>query len=141
MFRKINKQLSALNDLELQYVSPKLMSARDLELAVPGSYLADRDAADKSSVLISSFVPSLKVIESKQRPRKLQIMGNDGKEYPFLLKGHEDLRQDKRVMQLFGLVNTLLANDNDTSKKDLRIRGYSVIPLSPQSGLIQWVTN
>ena len=29
-------------------------------------------------------------------------------------------------MQLFGLVNTLLANDNDTAKKDLRIHGYSV---------------
>lgn len=29
----------------------------------------------------------------------------------FLLKGHEDLRQDERVMQLFGLVNTLLLND------------------------------
>ena len=54
-----------------------------------------------------------------------------------LRAGHEDLRQDKRVMQLFGLVNTLLANDNDTAKKDLRIRGYSVIPLSPNSGLIE----
>jgi hypothetical protein len=28
--------------------------------------------------------------------------------YTFLLKGHEDLRQDERVMQLFGLVNELL---------------------------------
>jgi hypothetical protein len=27
------------------------------------------------------------------------------------LKGHEDLRQDERVMQLFGLVNTLLKKD------------------------------
>jgi hypothetical protein len=54
-----------------------------------------------------------------------------------LRSGHEDLRQDKRVMQLFGLINTLLANDNDTAKKDLKIRGYSVIPLSPNSGLIE----
>ena len=84
---------------------------------------------------------SLKVIESKQRPRKLTIRGSDGNDYAFLLKGHEDLRQDERVMQLFGLVNTLLANDRDTSKKDLRIRGYSVIPLAPNSGLIQWIPN
>ena len=33
-------------------------------------------------------------------------MGSDGREYVFLLKGHEDLRQDERVMQLFGLVDT-----------------------------------
>lgn len=38
-------------------------------------------------IRIGSFVPSLKVIESKQRPRKLAIIGSDGKEYTFLLKG------------------------------------------------------
>jgi hypothetical protein len=41
------------------------------------------------------------VITSKQRPRKLTIHGSDGKDYAFLLKGHEDLRQDERVMQVF----------------------------------------
>jgi hypothetical protein len=51
------------------------------------------------------------------------------------------LSQDERVMQLFGLVNTLLANDRETSKSDLHIRGYSVIPLAPNSGLIQWLPN
>ena len=46
----------------------------------------------------------------------------------FLLKGHEDLRQDERVMQLFGLVNTLLAGDQETSKRHL---GYkSLVYLS-----------
>jgi FKBP12-rapamycin complex-associated protein len=139
VFRKINKQLQSTTDLELQYVSPKLLSACNLELAMPGTYLADRDSVDRNEVKISRFIPSLKVIESKQRPRKIGIIGSDGLEYAFLLKGHEDLRQDKRVMQLFGLVNTLLDNDSDTSKKDLRIRGYSVIPLAPTSGLIQWL--
>jgi len=57
----------------------------------------------------------------------------------FLLKGHEDLRQDERVMQLFGLVNTLLTNDPETFKRHLSIERYSVIPLSPNSGLIGWV--
>lgn len=38
----------------------------------------------------------------------LSLLGSDGNEYPFLLKGHEDLRQDERVMQLFRLVNKLL---------------------------------
>ena len=41
----------------------------------------------------------------------------------FLLKGHEDLRQDERVMQLFGLVNTLLSNDPETFKRHLRSVG------------------
>lgn len=57
----------------------------------------------------------------------------------FLLKGHEDLRQDERVMQLFGLVNTLLLNDPDTFRRNLTIQRYAVIPLSTNSGLIGWV--
>lgn len=40
----------------------------------------------------------------------------------FLLKGHEDLRQDERVMQLFGLVNTLLLHDPDTFRRNLTIQ-------------------
>lgn len=81
------------------------------------------------------------VITSKQRPRRLTIKGSDGVDYQFLLKGHEDLRQDERVMQLFGLVNTLLGIDPETFKRHLHIQRYSAIPLSPNSGLIGWVPN
>ena len=134
VFRRITKQISKLGVLELQHVSPKLLEAKDLELAVPGTYLAS-----KPVVRIRSFAPSMSVIASKQRPRKINISGSDGNDHAFLLKGHEDLRQDERVMQLFGLVNTLLSTDRDTSKKDLLIQRYSVVPLSPNSGLISWV--
>lgn len=48
--------------------------------------------------------------------------GSDGKDYIFLLKGHEDPRQDERVMQLFGLVNTLLLHQSDTSRRNLTIQ-------------------
>lgn len=140
VFRKINKQLNLLTELELEYVSPYLLASRDLELAVPGTY-SDDQKGNGEVIRIREFVSSMIVIGSKQRPRKLSIKGSDGNEYGFLLKGHEDLRQDKRVMQLFGLVNTLLANDRETAKKDVQIRGYSVIPLAPNSGLIQWLQN
>ncbi|CAI9770001.1 unnamed protein product [Fraxinus pennsylvanica] len=96
VFRRIDKQLQTLTTLDLQSVSPELLECRDLELAVPGSYIAD-----SPEVKIASFAPQLSVITSKQRPRKLTILGSDGKEYTFLLKGHEDLRQDERVMQVF----------------------------------------
>nr|XP_043617793.1 serine/threonine-protein kinase TOR isoform X2 [Erigeron canadensis] len=136
VFRRIDKQLQSLTTLDLQSVSPELVDCRDLELAVPGTYLADSPV-----VTIASFAPQLVVITSKQRPRKLTIHGSDGEDYAFLLKGHEDLRQDERVMQLFGLVNTLLENSRKTEDKDLSIQRYEVIPLSPNSGLIEWVPN
>uniref|UniRef100_A0A2P2LTC6 Serine/threonine-protein kinase TOR n=2 Tax=Rhizophora mucronata TaxID=61149 RepID=A0A2P2LTC6_RHIMU len=134
VFRRIDKQLQLLKTLDLQSVSPELLKCRNLELAVPGTY-----RTDSSVVTIASFAPQLDVIASKQRPRKLTIHGSDGEDYAFLLKGHEDLRQDERVMQLFGLVNTLLENSRKTAEKDLSIQRYSVIPLSPNSGLIGWV--
>lgn len=59
-----------LTSLELQYVSPKLLMCRDLELAVPGTY-----DPNQPIIRIQSIAPSLQVITSKQRPRKLTIMG------------------------------------------------------------------
>ena len=63
------------------------------------------------------------------------------KAYAVAVQGHEDLRQDERVLQLFGLVNSMLASDRTTAELDLSIARYAVIPLSPNSGLIEWVPN
>ncbi|XP_076451616.1 serine/threonine-protein kinase mTOR-like isoform X2 [Babylonia areolata] len=134
VFRRISKQLPQLTSLELQYVSPQLMDCRDLELAVPGTY-----EPNQPIICIQRVQAFLQVITSKQRPRKLSIFGSDGKEYQFLLKGHEDLRQDERVMQLFGLVNSLLRNNADTFRRNLTITRFAAIPLSTNSGLIGWV--
>ncbi|KAF8928817.1 armadillo-type protein [Dissophora ornata] len=128
------KKLPPLSTLELPYVSHQLENARDLELAIPGTYKSGEPV-----IRISSFIHVLQVMNTKQKPRKLTMRGSDGRDYAFLLKGHEDLRQDERVMQLFGLVNTLLAADPETFKRHLGIIQYSVIPLSPNSGLIGWV--
>lgn len=51
-------------------MSPKLLMCRDLELAVPGTY-----DPNQPIIRIQSIAASLQVITSKQRPRKLTIMG------------------------------------------------------------------
>lgn len=134
IFRRVNKQLPELTKLELSQCSPALFNARNLELGVPGSY-----RVDGSYVKIERFVPNVQVINSKQRPRKITLRGSDGQNYVFLLKGHEDLRQDERVMQLFGLVNALLARDRQTKKHDLNIQRYAISPLSHDCGVVGWV--
>ncbi len=136
VFRKINKQLPELTTLELSGCSPALLHAQNLELGVPGSY-----RVNGSFVKIERFCPtrSIHVITSKQRPRKILLRGGDGKDYEFLLKGHEDLRQDERVMQLFGLVNALLARDRRTNNHDLNIQRYCITPLSHNAGIVGWV--
>lgn len=136
VFKRITKQLPQMTTLELSYVSPRLMVSRDLELAVPGTY-----EPNKPLIRIKAFNSNIQVIASKQRPRKISIFGSNGREYVFLLKGHEDLRQDERVMQIFGLVNNLLLKNHETARRDLAIQRYSVIPLSQNSGLLEWLLN
>ncbi|KAJ7718399.1 phosphatidylinositol 3-kinase [Mycena maculata] len=131
VFQKIEKQLPQLTALDLQYVSPELLNVRNLDLAVPGTYQSGHEV-----VYIADFAPRLTVISSKQRPRRMALKGSDGRDYQYLLKGHEDLRQDERVMQLFSLVNTLLSVDTDSFKRQLHIQRYPVIPLAPNVGLI-----
>lgn len=136
VFRRITRQLPQVTSLELTYCSPKLLNAKNLDLAVPGTYKSGQPI-----VRIMSFDSTFTVINSKQRPRKLNVNGSDGISYAFLLKGHEDIRQDERVMQLFGLCNTLLANDSECYKRHLNIQRYPAIPLSQNSGLLGWVPN
>lgn len=136
VFRRITRQLPQMDRLELTYVSPNLLAARDLDLAIPGTYQSGKPVTS-----IVSIDPIFNVIQSKQRPRKLTMTGSDGVSYAFLLKGHEDIRQDERVMQLFGLFNTLLSTDSESYKRHLCIQRYPAIPLSQNSGLLGWVPN
>lgn len=152
MFKKVEKQLPQLTTLDLQYVSPSLLKARSLDLAVPGmKFIVDQLStkplisltgtyqSGRPVIRIASFATKLTVIVSKQRPRKMSLKGDDGRDYQYLLKGHEDLRQDERVMQLFGLVNTLLSVDTNSFKRRLHIQRYPVIPLAPNAGLLGWI--
>lgn len=138
LFKRLKMQILNFKKakVELPHVSPGLTNALNLELAVPGTY-----NGPKNMVRINSFSHSVTVIPSKQRPRRISILGNDGRQYQFLLKGNEDLRQDERVMQLFRLINVCLDNTRSTSNIGLGIIQYSVLPLSNNSGLIGWVEN
>lgn len=63
VFRRISRQLPQLTSLELQYVSPKLLACKDLELAVPGSYTPGQEL-----IRISNIHQNLQVSHSL-RPR------------------------------------------------------------------------
>ena len=88
VFKRIKAQIASFATVELPHVSPALVNAVNLSLAVPGTYTAYGRV-----VSISGFSPTVDVIQSKQRPRRMEIYGSDGEEYGFLLKGREDLRQ------------------------------------------------
>jgi len=57
------------------------------------------------------------------------------------VKGRDDLRQDAVMQQVFVLVDTLLRRNPSTRTRMLSIRTYKAIPLTPRSGLLEWVDN
>lgn len=69
------------------------------------------------------------------------MLGINTKEYPFLLKFGEDIRQDQRIEQMFCLMNDILRNDPSCSNSGLDILTYQVIPLTSNLGIIQWIND
>jgi phosphatidylinositol kinase/protein kinase (PI-3 family) len=45
------------------------------------------------------------------------------------------------MQQVFDNVNFTLLKDIETRKRNLSIRTYKIIPLTSQTGVIQWVNN
>ena len=56
-------------------------------------------------------------------------------------EGEDDLRQDAVMEQVFDLVNVVLRHDRETRKRKLSVRGYKVIPLAAQAGVLEFVDN
>ena len=147
LYRSMTEHFKQFNTLSLEYISSKLSNLRNSNISLPGSYEPlptndyNSDKNEFSCIRIKKMGKILKVFNTKQHPRQLSMIGTDNKEYLFLLKGHEDLHQDERAMQLFNLVNTILSNNKSTASKNLFIDTYSVFPLSHSTGIIGWVSN
>ena len=165
IYKKIVHGYERFDVISLDFVSPKLYNFQESNIVLPGTYYSNynenyrniknnnikdnKDQNNKNSnsknintiIKIKKFGKYLYLFKTKQHPRKMVMIGTDNKEYMFLLKGHEDLRLDERVMQLFDLVNIILTNDKETYKKNLLINSYPVFPLSHNTGIIGWVPN
>jgi len=120
--------LSSEKTLSLPSLAPALFSIKNSPISVFGTF-----KPNTQPITIKRFGSELGVILSKQRPKQLKIVGNDGHQYLFLLKGREDLRLDQRVMQFFELVNSI------SPLSIPRITITSISPLTPSAGLIQWI--
>ncbi|XP_076757575.1 serine/threonine-protein kinase Smg1 isoform X3 [Xylocopa sonorina] len=123
----------AAYSLSMNDISPVLANLRNTCIAMPGVA-----ANDNRIVTIESVDNNVQILPTKTKPKKLVFHGSDGHVYTYLFKGLEDLHLDERIMQFLNICNTMMSKKGD-SKKVYRARHYSVIPLGPRSGLIQWV--
>uniref|UniRef100_A0A8C4UCZ7 DNA-dependent protein kinase catalytic subunit n=1 Tax=Falco tinnunculus TaxID=100819 RepID=A0A8C4UCZ7_FALTI len=99
------------------------------ELEVPGQYDGKGKPLPEYHAKISGFDERIKVMESLRKPKRITIRGSDEQEYPFLVKGGEDLRQDQRIEQLFDVMNIILSQDAFILKeqKSLSKRANAVV--------------
>ncbi|XP_067836012.1 DNA-dependent protein kinase catalytic subunit isoform X2 [Heptranchias perlo] len=109
------------------------------ELEIPGQYDGKSKPLPEYHARITGFDERIKVMKSIRKPKRLIIRGNDEKEYPFLVKGGEDLRQDQRIEQLFDIMNIILSRDAACSQRNLQLKTYQVIPMTSRLGLIEWL--
>ncbi|GLT97003.1 hypothetical protein SLE2022_145910 [Rubroshorea leprosula] len=137
------------SSISLGEVAPQLAMLSSSDVPMPG--LEKQVTASESNrgltstlqeiVTIASFSEQLTILPTKTKPKKLGMLGSDGKMYTYLLKGREDLRLDARIMQLLQAINSFLRSSSATYHRFLNIRYYSVTPISGRAGLIQWVDN
>ncbi|KAK9805272.1 hypothetical protein WJX72_010214 [[Myrmecia] bisecta] len=97
--------------------------------------------SDGGVVTVAKVDAHVGVLATKTRPKKLRLTGSDGRVYPFLLKGREDLRMDERLMQFLRVANSILRTDPASQLRALHARHFTVTPLGPRTGLIQWLDN
>lgn len=134
VFYSMRPLIKDMKSIELEDASPHLASLKDTPIPVPGTYVAGQEV-----IGIKSICHDLTIIDSKQRPRKMAMLGSDGVKYTFLLKPHEDTRLDERVMQLFSFINVFVEDSMIPLRQKLPITTYKVIPITGEVGLIGWV--
>ncbi|XP_054711224.1 DNA-dependent protein kinase catalytic subunit-like, partial [Uloborus diversus] len=109
------------------------------EIEIPGQYSGKSKPLLDYHVKISGFDEKVLVLSSITVPRRIIIRGNDEKEYKFLVKTGEDLRQDARIEQLFTIMNEIYGKNISCAQRRLSLHTYKVVPLTTRLGLIEWV--
>jgi serine/threonine-protein kinase ATR len=87
-------------------------------------------------VMIHKVKDKVDVMPSLQKPRKVTLVGNDGKEYPALFKPNDDCRIDQRFMEFSSVLKEFLHKDAESRRRQLTTRTYCVIPLNEKAGFI-----
>ena len=127
----LSNRVNRKNQLKMSEISNVLSKMRSTYVPMPGI-----DCSSGNELLIDSFDEPITILPTKTKPKRISVFANDGRRYTYLFKGLEDLHLDERIMQFLKIANIMMMK---RGKGDYSARHYSVVPLGPRSGLIQWV--
>lgn len=112
--RKIHIRLSRIRTRILVPIQAALTTI------LPVSGKAPRDEfhvafSANAEIYIKAFSDKADVMMTKEKPKRIEILGTDGNLYPFLCKREKtgDLRKDARMMEFNSMINKLLQKDQE----------------------------
>ncbi|KAJ3557512.1 hypothetical protein NP233_g11720 [Leucocoprinus birnbaumii] len=121
-----------------------IYSLKDLKIPVPTALTPlDPTMQYADCDWVTGFEKQFRTAGGVNLPKITVCISSKNVRYRQLFKGgkNDDLRQDAVMEQVFDVVNAVLCRDRQTKRRELRVRGYKVIPLDSQSGLIEFVAN
>lgn len=92
-------------------------------------------------VRVRGFDRSFTLAGGINLPKIINCHGDDGLQYKQVIKGNDDMRQDAVLQQVFQMVNRWLSSDAAARERRLHVLTYKVVPLSNQSGVLEWCAN
>lgn len=92
-------------------------------------------------VKISKFLPRVESIEKYNAySRRISIRGHNGKIYPFLISNESnyyECRKEEHTMQLMRMMNTYLAKQKETSRRNVHFSLPRIVSLSAEVRIIE----
>lgn len=119
----------------------QLRNISDIPVPTTGLPLYGHTDPNFSPPYISRFEGEARVCSGLSMPLRIICIGSDGHRYAQLVKGKDDLRGDAVMEQMFTILNELLRRDTEAARRSLLVRTYRIVPLSPFSGIMQFVTD
>lgn len=110
---------------------------------IPTRTLAVRaDCSYRDVPVFQSLETKITIASGISAPKIVHATDSWGERNTMLFKdSKDDLRQDAIMEQVFGQTNNFFAKDREAQKRQLAVRTYNVVSLSPKSGVIEFVNN
>lgn len=109
-------------------ISPVLAQMKNTVISMPGienhqNRSSRNDNEQNRWIYIRSVDNLVQILPTKTKPKKIAFYGSDGRKYPYLFKGLEDLHLDERIMQFLSIANSMMSKTRTTIGQTTKYRG------------------
>lgn len=123
-------QKKSANQFKMVDISPVLAQMKNTVISMPGiEHHRNRSSSSRYEteqdrwIYIRSVDNLVQILPTKTKPKRLAFYGCDGRKYPYLFKGLEDLHLDERIMQFLTIANSMMSKTRTAIGQTTKYRG------------------